>query len=337
LRHFFGGTRSPIRIPYVGHLEFSIIGAFPKDSKYFTLKEDEEVRDRFMSGINFSFTPKFAPNLNLGFARNIHTYLEEGGFTMGDLGHLLDPFYLKEFIDTRGVLNDIKPRNHLNSIYARWLWPENHFEIYGEYYREDFAWDSRDLLMEPRHNSGYAFGAQKLIFAPGALFYRMNVEFTNMTPSYLQEVRPQNYYYTHPEIRQGHTNEGQVLGAGIGPGSNSQFIQIDAYKDWGRYGLFFRRLADNNHFHYQFDRSLNRPEEFRRGYGDYWRNRTDLTIGLTGLYQINRLIISGSMSWTKLFNYGRFDYGRFGGLNISNFEPYDTTNVQVQISFSYRI
>ncbi len=335
MQHFFLGTRYPIQIPYVGSLEFTYLAAFPEDSDFFEWEEDETELDRFMGGINISFSPAFAPNLHLGFARAVHTYIDETGFDASDLGLIFDPFLLEKFIEKRGPLNMIKSRNHLNTIYARWVWPESRFELYGEFYREDFAWDSRDLLTQPRHNSGYAFGFQKLVEAPYAHFYRINLEFTNMTPSHLREVRLQNYYYTHSEIRQGHTHRGQLLGAAIGPGSNSQYLSIDSYQDWGRFGLYARRLADNNHFHFEYDRALNRPEQFRQGYGDYWRHRTDLTIGTRGLYSYGDFVFSGELSWTKLFNYGRFDYGQFGGLNISNFEPYDITNVQFQVGVSY--
>ena len=333
-KHFFMGTRSPLKVPYVGKFEFKWIGAFPEDSDYFQNEEDAD-ENRFMNAINISYSPFFAPNFHVGFARAIHTYLENNRLSGEDIGMVLDPFLYVNFLDKRGAIQNLKPRNHMNSIYARWLWPESRFEIYAEYFRDDFAYDSRDLLMEPRHNSGYAFGFQQLVFAPSANFYKVNLEFTNMTPSYLQEVRPQNYYYTHPEIRQGHTNRGQVIGAAIGPGSNSQFLGIDGYFDSGRLGIFVRRLADNNHFHYQYDRSLNRPEEFRQGFGDYWRNRTDLTIGTRGLYAFGDFLLTGEFSWTKLYNYGRFDYGRFQGITIANFEPYDITNVQFRLSVSY--
>jgi hypothetical protein len=336
MKHFFLGTRKPLRIPYLGKLEFKWMGAFPEDSGYFEYREDEEERDRFMNGVNISFSPAIAPNLHFGLARVVHTYLDPvHGLTGEDLGMIFDPMLLTNFVETRGPLANIKPRNHLNSIYARWIWPESRFEIFGEFYREDFAYDSRDLLMEPRHNSGYAFGMQKLLDAPLADFYKLHLEFTNMTPSYLREVRLQNYYYTHPEIRQGHTHRGQVLGAAIGPGSNSQYLGIDGYFQDGRMGLFIRRLVDNNHFHFEYDRALNRPEEFRGGYGDYWRNRVDLTIGTRALYNYREFLISGELSWTKLFNYGRFDYGQFGGLTIANFEPYDITNIQFQFSVTY--
>lgn len=333
--HFFLGTRGPLKIPYFGNVEFKWLGAFPEDSEFF----DQPIqyrKERFMNAINLSYSPFFAPNIHFGLTRAIHTYLETGVLKTKHLGLVFDPFLLKNFEQTRGPVRLIEPRNHLNSLYGRWVWPESRMEIYGEYFRDDFAWDTRDLLMEPRHNSGYAFGFQKLITGKFFHFYRLNVEFTNLTPGYLEEVRPQNYYYADDRIRQGHTNRGQLIGAAIGPGSNSQFLGLDAYFDTGRIGLFVRRLADNNHFHYEYDRFLDRPEEFRQGFGDYWRNRTDLTIGTRGLFYYQNFMISANFSWTKLFNYGRYNYGQFGGLNIANFEPNDKINVQFHLGLTYQ-
>lgn len=334
VNHFFLGTRGPLKIPYVGKFEFRWMGGFPEDSDYFDQPAQYQ-RDRFMTAINLSYSPFFAPNIHVGLARAVHTYVI-GGVTAQDYGYLFDPFYVKNFEETRGPVGIVKPRNHLNSIYGRWVWPESNMEIYGEFFRDDFAYDIRDLLMEPRHNSGYAFGFQKLVFAPLANFYKLNIEFTNMTPGYLEAVRAQNYFYSDEEIRQGHTNGGQVLGAAIGPGSNSQFLGIDAYFDTGRIGIFLRRMADNNHFHYEYDRSLNRSEETRQGYGDYWRHRTDLTVGTRGLIHYKSFLISANISLTKLFNYGRYDYGRFGGINVTNFEAKDKINLQVQAGVSYQ-
>lgn len=335
MRHYFLGTREPFKIPYIGDVEFKWVWGFPEDSDYFEA-EEEFLRDRFMNAINISYSPAFLSDFYIGITRALHTYIDDDGLSGEDISMILDPMFLENFIEARGPLSLSKPRNQLNSLYVRWIWPESSIEIYGEYFRDDFSWDSRDLLMEPRHNSGYAFGFQKLFDAPAAEFYRLNVEFTNMTPSFIEEVRPQNFYYTNVDIPQGHTNRGQILGAAIGPGSNSQFISLDGYSQNGRIGVFARRLADNNHFHFRFDRELNRPEEFRQGFGDYWRNRTDLTLGARFLHMFPSIILQGEISWTKLFNYGRFDYGQFGGTTIANFEPYDAENLQLQFSVSYR-
>src|SRR5690625_7363763 len=101
-------------------------------------------------------------------------------------------------------------------------------------------------MMEPRHNAGYAFGFQSLLEAPLARWYRVNLEFTNMVPSGIREVRPQFYYYTHEEIRQGHTNRGHLLGAAIGPGSHSQYLRGEALTAKGRVGRYGER-SDEKH------------------------------------------------------------------------------------------
>ncbi len=334
MKHFFIGSRGPFKVPYVGSFEFKLMWGFPEDSEYFD-QEGEYQQDRFMNAINLSYSPFFAPNVHLGLTRAVHTYIEQGVLTSEDYSLVLDPILVTNFVKTRGPFSEAKPRNPLNSIYARWVWPESKMEIYGEYFRDDYAYDARDLLMEPRHNSGYGFGFQKLVMGKHANFYKMNVEFTNMTPGYIEEVRPQIYYYTDQFVRQGHTHRGQLLGAAIPPGSNSQFMSVDAYFDQGKLGIYARRLADNNHFHYEYDRFLDRPEEWRKGYGDYWRHRTDLTFGVKGMFFYRDFLVSADLSWTKLFNYGRYDYGEFGGTNIANFEPMDKINIQFGIGVTY--
>lgn len=335
MQHLFLGTRKPISLPWLGAFEFSFLGAFPEDSDFFESNESATEPRRFINGINVVYSPSFISNFHVGFARALQKYLENDRMQLSDFGLILDPFYLKEFERTRGRVSSVEPRTQHNLLFARWIWEESHIELYGEFYREDFAWNSRDLLMQPHHNSGYSFGLIKLIHAPAALFYKANLEFVNMTPSFYSEVRPQNYFYSHPDIRQGHTHRGKLLGAAIGPGSNSQHLSVDAYQTWGRIGLYLNRTAHNNHFHYNFDRDLERPEIFRQGFGDYWRNRTDLTIGARGLIQSNSVILAADVAWTRLFNYGRFDYGVFGGTNIANFTPYDLNNLYLQISLTY--
>lgn len=335
MNHFFLRSRAPVGLGPLGKLEWNYLIAFPEDSDFFR-PEEQDVRKRLINAVNVVYSPSFIRNFHAGFSRSVMTYMDEQeGIRFSDFGLVLDPFFLENFIQTRGPLEQVSPRKHQSSLFFRWIWEKSNIEIYGEFYREDFAWDSRDLLMQPRHNSGYAFGFDKLFYAPLALFYRVQVEIVNMTPSFLQEVRPQNDFYTDPVILQGHTHRGHLLGAGIGPGSNAQIFTLDAYKEWGKYGIFLRRIAPNNHFHYTFDRNLNRPAQFRQGFGDYWRNRTDLTIGFHFHYRYERFLWSGNASWTKLFNYGRYDYGRFGGLNISNFSPYDSVNIQLGFSLSY--
>src|SRR5690625_4019688 len=154
-----------------------------------------------MGGINLVYSPSFIRNLHLGFGRIVHTYLEEDGLSRREMGMLFDPFYLNNFVRKRGNLRDVKPRYHLNSLFGSCAQPDSRIENCAEYFREDRAWESRDPLLEPRANSGYALGVIKLVEAPLADLYNLHLEFTYMTQGFTQEVRPQSYYYTTEEIR----------------------------------------------------------------------------------------------------------------------------------------
>ncbi|MGM0506585.1 MAG: capsule assembly Wzi family protein [Bacteroidota bacterium] len=333
--HTFIGTRRPITVPWVGDIQARWIGGRLSYSDWYheglrdmsfeqmdrlgaggnldlsgSGFEYGEGVDRYLSGLHLSWSPSMLPDLTLGLIRMVHSPLPDGERRWGDIRAVLDPFYLKKLQENQGDDSERKLRYALNSIYARWIWPESQFEIFGEFMRDDYAWDSRDFLMEPHHSSGYSFGFQKLFptTLPGARWIRAHMEFTNLTPSYLALVRPQGYRYAHPDIPGGHTNRGQLLGAAIGPGSNSQFLKLDALTDWGRLGLFFQRKADNNQFHYEYDQSLGRDTSW----GDYKRHRTDLTVGLDLLWLTGPIALTAKASWTTMMNYGRFDYDHYG-------------------------
>ena len=60
-------------------------------------------------------------------------------------------------------------------------------------------------------------------------------------------------FYVHGQAPQGYTHRGQLLGAGIGPGSNSQFIAVDRYTANGRWSVFLRRVRfDDDAFYDRF-------------------------------------------------------------------------------------
>src|SRR5690625_76079 len=331
VRHLFLGTRSPYTLPWIGNVEFKWLIGWPEDSGYFNQPEPYQ-RDRFLNAAVLSYSPAFLPDLHLGLTRTFHSYVRNSGFMWRDLFVMFDPIHLKNVVERHG--SERTPRNEINSYFARWVWPEGRTEIYGEFYREDFSWDGRDFMMEPRHNAGYAFGFQSLLEAPLARWYRVNLEFTNTVPSGIREVRPQFYYYTHEEIRQGHTNRGHLLGAAIGPGSNSQYLSVDALTVNGRVGMFVQRLADNNHFHYEYDRSI--VQDVR--YSNFFLHRTNMTVGGRFLALWHPLQISGLIAWTRPYIYGRFDYGGDGPVNrvkITDFIPQDLENVQLQITIRY--
>lgn len=327
--HFFLASQAPIAIPYFGNVQFKWIMGYPQDSEYYDGPQNDITR--FTNAINLAYSLPFFKNLTVGLARVYHI-IEIGGFSLNNATLVFRPGAKQDFVDSDQGGNIAQDKNQLVSFYGHIKLPGANAEIYAEFVREDRSYNLRDFKNQPHHNSAYTFGFQKISQLPWIDFLKTNVEITNLTTSQLNQVRPQNYIYTHSKIRQGHTNQGQILGAAIGPGSNSQFLSFDAYKGNYKFGIFAQRWVDNDNFHFdRGSRSISPSEEF----GDYFRHRVNLNLGLDFLYGPGPFYLNGKLMWTKAYNYGRFDYGEFSGVTIRNYEHKDLVNIQFQIGLTY--
>ena len=327
--HFFIGTREAFRIPYFGYVQLRWILGYPEESDYFDGIGQGETR--FTNAANIAYSPPFFKNLTLGASRVYHLY-EEDGFDLQNALVMFDPLRRSSLVDRQGPDATRQRRNQTASVYMHLHLPEANAEVYGEFFREDHSFDFRDLFIQPHHNSAYSFGFQKISHVPWFDFVKSNLEFTNMTNTQLRQVRPQAFYYTHSRIRHGHTSRGQILGAGLEPGSNSQFFSLDTYKNNVKAGFFAQRIAVNDSFHLREGSAANNPSP---NFGDYFRHRIDLNFGLNFLYGPGPFYINSSLVWTRAYNYGRFGYGEFDGINISNYDHFDRTNIQFQIGITY--
>lgn len=324
LHHGFLGTRTPIVFPLgIGSLEFKVIWASPQDSKYFQ-KTPKTDRKRFTTGLNVIFSPGFAPNLSLGFGRFTHKYIPKGGLTFRDFGATLPFFNERQLTGGDG-------QNQLVSAFFRWVFPKNNAEVYGEYFREDSFYNARDLFMEPDHDRAFTLGLQKVVETNNWFdFFKITGEVNSLVPNRIDEVRPQGYYYRHGQIEQGHTNQGEVLGAAIGPGSASQYIGADGFFENGMMGLFVQRVAENDFFHYEYNdlQSQNPPV------GDIYRHRINLNIGFKASYKTGPLLLGGKLIWNKNYNYGRYEYGN-PDIDFDSTGKNDKVNIQLQLSARY--
>lgn len=327
--HFFLGSREPYSIPYFGDVQFKWILGYPKESEYY--EGDGQGQTRFTNAVNLSYNPAFFKNLTLGVTRVIHMY-EENGFSFNNAFLLFDPKSYSPRFNNNGGNVGVSDKNQMASIYVHLRLPEAQAEIYAELFREDHSYNTRDFINQPNHNAAYSFGFQKISYLPWIDFLKTNLEFTNLTRNQLEQVRHQAYFYTHSTIRQGHTNRGQILGAAIGPGSNSQFLSFDAYKGNFKFGIFAQRWAVNDNFHFEKgSASLAPSNEF----GDYFRHRINLNLGLNFLYGRGPIYLNSRLTWTKAYNYGRFDYGEFEGITERNYTHFDLINTQLQIGLTY--
>ena len=325
LRHMFFGTREPINIPYVGKFYAKWLGGYPAESDYYV--GAEAGRTRFVNYLNVAISPSFFPNLTIGGINGSYIY-QDGGFNFSQITYFFNIFESANQANLAG-LDD---QDQIASAYIHIVFPEARAEIFAEFAREDFSFNLRDFINQPHHNSAYALGFQKLSDLPYFDFLKTHFEITNLTTPQLQQVRSQTFFYSHSDIRQGNTNYGQVQGAAIGPGSNSQLLAFDAYKDYYRVGIFAQRVVENDNFHFHQGSASN---ALSQNFGDYFRHRVNLNFGLNFLYGPGPFYINSRLTWSRAYNYGRFDYGQIDGFNATNYDRNDRTNVQFQIGLTY--
>ncbi|RYG04703.1 MAG: hypothetical protein EOO07_30700, partial [Chitinophagaceae bacterium] len=254
-KHLTLNTRKPISSP-IGSFEGQIIAGRLENSGYGVLEPErdyfgqplyvEKPDDwRYLAGMVITWQPKWVPGLFLGLTRSSQNY----GKSLSSFGDYF-PFFGSK--SQSAASEAINKRDQQNSYFMRWLWPEEQAEVYFEYGRNNYSGNLNDLALEPNVSRAYIFGVRKL-FPFGSRKDEnllVSAEVTQMQETDISKVMNLESWYTSKNIRQGYTNSGEVLGAGIGPGANHQSVEISWVKGLKRLGLQFERLVHNNDFYY---------------------------------------------------------------------------------------
>ena len=258
--HFTLNTTRPLHT-FAGSFEAQIIagrldnsGFFPPDTnrmyngyKLYRAKRDDW---RYLNGMVISYQPRWVPGLFIGLTRSFMMYhVDMGNFPV------ISPINKK---NVNGGTEVIKGGDQLFSSFIRWVLPKEHAEIYFERGREDHSYNLRDYILEPDYQRAYIFGFRKL-FVLNPLketYLQFHLELTQLEQNRTNTQRDNVYFYTHTDIRQGYTNRGQVLGAGIGPGSDLQSISISWIKSLKMIGIQIERYVHNNDFQYNDIRDI---------------------------------------------------------------------------------
>ncbi len=210
--HVFAGTGEPLNLGVARiHIRFAWGKLDQSDfspvtgSTHFSSR-DESGTVRLATYATAIMLPAGIPGLELGIARFIHVPYRPGE-PRGDFWKkpLKIVFLKNEYAqgDTAGF------DNQLASAFFRWVFPHSGFEVFGERGYEDQFYDFRDLIQRPDHEREYMLGFQKTLNArPGSLDI--------LKGELINYQYPAGSIYLHRPLFQGHTNRGQLLGAGAG-------------------------------------------------------------------------------------------------------------------------
>ena len=294
--HLHLSTTTPFETP-IGALEFKVIAGklvssgFPPPSPNRGTKPSWLRRInsdwRYLNGAVLTWQPKWVPGLYLGAARVIQNYSDSVKRR-------------KEFFPIAMNLlreNDVRrndfTKDQIASVFARWAIPNAQGEIYFEYGKSDASWNIRDLLMSPEHSRAYIFGLTKLQKIESN-WLEVSMEITHLEQSKTGSLRDDPGWYVNRGTRQGYTNFGEIIGAGIGTGGNMQTFNVSWICETNKFGFRLDRLVHDNDFYY---RKIYNTSNNTSG------NWVDLSPGLIYNTVIKRMIVKSELQLVNSRNY----------------------------------
>jgi len=302
-QHYYLKTVEPIKT-YIGNFELAGVVGKLDTTKYTEIDQEllnacqackvfKNLDEREIDGITINYQPKWIPNFYIGYAYSRQFYRH----ATDALGNTVN-FFSKNL-----------PKQEIGSMFFRFAMPEDHAEFYGEMgLSNESPWPWK--FFKERMRPAFVFGATKLV--PLKLFdsyLSLNVEFTQLqlinSRDILYEGQPfaggkPNSWYLNTIVNQGWSNNGQLMGASIGPGSNNQSISLSWNKGYNKVGVFVERTVFNNDFYY----SVYYNPYTSNGYAYYNRYWVDLTQRIElQLMPIRNILLSASFTNTNALNY----------------------------------
>lgn len=270
---------------------------------------------RYMNGIVLTWQPRWVPGLFLGFDHS-------SVYDVKDLDVINDylPLFFSNVSDSRSL--------RLTSVFMRWLWTQEHAEIYFEWGQYNNTESALQESLAPNNERAYIFGIRKLLPLGSSKDENilLGIEATQLQENSLTNILTGDEWYVNRYIRQGYTNQGQELGAGIGPGGNLQTVNVSWVKGIKKLGLQFERYAHNNDLYYL---TYTNTQDYRR----HW---VDLSIAAIGEWNYKNLIFNTKIQAIKSLNYQWYLPTDPANPVISSYvNGVDAFNLQVQAGITY--
>ena len=251
---------------------------------------------RYFQGLTFTYSPKWIDGLSLGFIRWVQMYsaLLEGKYTWMNGKPSYFPLFSNLFRKNDASFDYEQQTDQAASIFFRWLWKDSKAEIYAEFAYNDAKQNLRDLLLDSDHARAFTIGLQKIFKSKiKDTDFLVSWEWTKMEQTASRLIRNAGSWYMHSFVHHGYTNYGEVLGAGIGPGSNSQYFSVSKIKKFDKIGISLEIIdQDNDYFYYAFEDA----QDYRR----YWK---DYNLHLNYDKKFNNIWVSANFIYSRSLNY----------------------------------
>jgi hypothetical protein len=184
--------------------------------------------------------PNVLPNLYVGYSISKIKYLSDNSYS---------DIFFKPSKNNKNII--------LQSIYLKFKLPNDHAEIYSEIGQQDLHKFPISLFSDSA-KPAFIIGVRKIFIINNNSNFEFNFELSQlsiMNPRIIFKPYDQNgivnnkIFYTSENVRQGYTNQSQLLGASIGPGSNNQTLILNYKNKKFKLGIIGDRVIKNEDFY----------------------------------------------------------------------------------------
>jgi hypothetical protein len=214
------GTAGPLQTA-LGAFDFRYLVGQTRTSQWYNA--DGHIDYRLYTGGLIGYSPPFLPGMTFGYQRMFHSPWDT-----------IDAWKVFQFFDDelfKNLRNTGMPGNEddvdqVLSLTWEWRIPSTHSRLYIEWGRNDHAGNLLDLLMQPDHSQGYVAGIQQKIPIDETRAVLIAAEISSVANTIGTTIRPTGSWYRHSDTYGGYTNDGQLMGAAMGPGSSIQELNL---------------------------------------------------------------------------------------------------------------
>lgn len=240
-----------------------------EESEYFdAIPENDQ---RFLSGIFLTWAPRRLPGFTLGVNRTVLSYLAETDFAVAMT--LFNPVFTNRSYGYDRL-------DQKASLTVDWSFPEAGFRAYAELFWEDYISSIRNVMLVPQHAMAYTVGAVQRIDAVVPVVITGEASQLMQSRDYEIGLGVGGTYYQHGLVTQGHTHRGQVLGAGIGGGSDAQTLEVMALLERGEFMARIQRIGWHKDYIYRDPDDAASPDG-----PDLFRLNSEIGVGLEGRHR----------------------------------------------------
>ncbi len=302
--HWTFNTVKPIVTP-IGSFEWQLVGGILRQSgftaydpgplaNYNNLYTPKPLINRYLSAFTFNWQPKWVEGLYLGVSG--YDYLNKSAsFNAESTLKKFVPIFFTSSLSQNKSSGGGDGQDFAYAINIRQVLKKYNAEIYFEYARNDASANFRDFFLEPEHSTAYMFGGSRFFNLKKDQFVKIALELTHLQTPDTFLLREEPIWYTHPEInpRDGYTNLGRYIGAGIGPGSNSLMVDFSYIKKLNSFGVKLERYVHDNDLYYSG----------RAGTTDYVSHWVDFSSTFYANLKFRKYLISAEYAPVSVLNY----------------------------------